>query len=224
MIAGKLHQVFSKSEPFIQQRAAYEFCIDTVTFNTRSRHGNVYALICRDMGTGWYAPIVFLERRSDSARFFETMVKTLRRDPRYNEHDHPIIQVLRARPSGRIHGSGMERHVQQTWDPLSDHSIRRQERVSPRRGGGKTYRASGAGDAPRDAMPAVVLGRSCIVREIHSKPGATQPRHMLAGRRHGQARGEADVGHHIKIVMREIAGPMQHFRITGTHVHGWDRQ
>ena len=81
----------TKVDPYKPLKPGYFFCTDILTVNVKSRKGRCYAMITRDLASGWYAPNVYLELRSDAPRAFSAMVKKLRSDPRYKNLGYPII-------------------------------------------------------------------------------------------------------------------------------------
>ena len=104
LIKGKFHRIYTKRDPFKPLRPGFEFACDIVTFNVDSRHGRRYCLVTRDLATGWYAPLVFLELRSNAAVAFGRMVKALRADPLYKQFEYPLMQRLRHDQAGEFTG------------------------------------------------------------------------------------------------------------------------
>ena len=100
-IKGSYHRVPTKVDPYVPLKAGYYFCTDILTVNVVSRHGRCYAMVTRCLGSGWYAPHVYLEYKSDATRAFCAMILDLRADPRYQHLGFPIMQHL-------IHDQGGE--------------------------------------------------------------------------------------------------------------------
>ena len=65
-----------------------------------SRHGHQYSFVSRDICTGWYLPIIWLERKSDLTDKFESLILRLRRDPKFARLPYPIVQNIRLDPGG----------------------------------------------------------------------------------------------------------------------------
>ena len=105
LLKGKFHRLTIKRDPFKPMRPGFEFCTDMITLNVRSRHGSLYCMVTRCLCTGWYAPNLYLELRSDAPAAFEQMVTRLRADPFYKQLEYPIIQRLRHDQAGEYTGA-----------------------------------------------------------------------------------------------------------------------
>ena len=105
LLKGKFHRLTVKRDPFKPMRPGFEFCTDMITLNVRSRHGSLYCMVTRCLCTGWYAPNLYLELRSDAPAAFEQMVIRLRADPFYKQLEYPIIQRLRHDQAGEYTGA-----------------------------------------------------------------------------------------------------------------------
>jgi hypothetical protein len=74
-----MRKVYVKRDPFKALLPGEWFAADIVTFDVRSRHGHRYCMVTRDMATGWYFPLIWLERRSDVTSQFEAQLVRLRK-------------------------------------------------------------------------------------------------------------------------------------------------
>ena len=99
-LRGRMRRVYSKTDPPLPSRPGHTFAVDIFTLDTITQWGNRYLMICRDICTGWYMPLVWLEYRSDATRTFAAMVKTLRRNPLYGELGFPICSKMQLDRAG----------------------------------------------------------------------------------------------------------------------------
>ena len=99
-IKGSLRKIYAKKDPFGNILPGYWFVGDIVTFDEPSRFGHRYAFICRDVATGWYFPLLWLDLRSDFTVQFEAAVTKLRRSGLFRELGYPLMQRLRLDNAG----------------------------------------------------------------------------------------------------------------------------
>ena len=99
-LKGSMRKIYAKVDPFRCLMPGKYFAGDIVTFDERSRHGHTYAWVGRDISTGWYLPIIWLERKNDLTDKLEALVLRLRRGPMFKRLPYPVVQNLRMDPAG----------------------------------------------------------------------------------------------------------------------------
>ena len=62
-LRGSMRRVYKKVAPFVVILPGYYWCADVITYNVRSLEGNKYCVVTRDMCTGFFLPLLWLETR-----------------------------------------------------------------------------------------------------------------------------------------------------------------
>jgi hypothetical protein len=124
-LRGKIGRVYKKQDPFIPTAPGVYMVLDTICFDTVSRHGNIYCTVTRDLGTGYYMPLVWTERRSDIPRKWESMLKRQRRSPIFRKLGHKLCLHL----SGDLAGEWGPKAKK--WDDMCDRNGIEMSWVSP---------------------------------------------------------------------------------------------
>ena len=97
---GAIRRIYAKRDPFIALQPGKFFSGDIVTFDERSRQGHHMAWVGRDIATGWYFPLLWLENKDDLTGKLESAVLRLRDDPKFSRLPWPLMQNLRLDPGG----------------------------------------------------------------------------------------------------------------------------
>ena len=101
----KNHRTTNKVDPHYPLQIGWWFAADILTVNVKSRHNFRYVMLIRDIVTGWFAPPLFLELRSDVTSAFKQMITEVRSNPRYMRLGHTVIQELRTDGAGEFTGA-----------------------------------------------------------------------------------------------------------------------
>ena len=99
LLKGSFRRIYDKTSPYIEQRVGHSFCGDVITWSDRSRQGNKYTMVLRDLCSGIFF-LIHVSRRNELTRKIEKLVVDARRNPMFQDLKRPIITSLKLDPAG----------------------------------------------------------------------------------------------------------------------------
>eukprot|EP01052_Picozoa_sp_SAG31_P040892 SAG31_NODE_6046_length_2192_cov_5.833254_2_plen_222_part_00 len=90
---NSLRRVHAQVDPYHETRPGYLWSMDTITWSRKSRHGNRYTVVMRDVASGYFITY-HLWQRSDLTETLRTVIQNHRRDPRFQYPDYKIISEI----------------------------------------------------------------------------------------------------------------------------------
>ena len=99
LLKGSFRRIYDKTSPYIEQRVGHSFCGDVITWSDRSRQGNKYTMVLRDLCSGFFF-LIHVSRRNELTRKIEKLVMDARRNPMFQDLKRPIITSLKLDPAG----------------------------------------------------------------------------------------------------------------------------
>ena len=99
LLRGSFRRIYDKTSPYIERRVGHTFCGDVITWSDRSRQGNKYTMVLRDMCSGYFF-LLHVARRNELTRKIEELITNIRKDPLFQELKRPIMTSLKLDPAG----------------------------------------------------------------------------------------------------------------------------
>lgn len=99
MAKGLMRRIFTKVDPYRENRVGHTWAMDGITFNTRSEQGCLYLVVLRDLASGAFH-LIPLYRKSDIVPAFRDWVLQMRANPVYQHMPYPVVSKVRTDNEG----------------------------------------------------------------------------------------------------------------------------
>jgi site-specific DNA-cytosine methylase len=93
MVKGASRRIRKTVDPHKEQRVAYKFHMDTLTWSDRSSQGNKYCTILRDEASDVFVIFNYF-LKSDILDIFENWVDVIRADPAYHDCGYKVMSII----------------------------------------------------------------------------------------------------------------------------------